>query len=133
MHGHGKAHDGGEEVRHGLYSEGAAAGLGEALGDRQSQAGAAIRAALVTPHKPGGEVHTFRQLIAGGIANGGDCRLVGGFQREVDAAPRQAVIEGILKEILEHPVQARTVGRDLYGLHQVGMQSSSSLQIARYF
>ena len=83
MHGHGKAHDGGEEVRHGLYSEGAAAGLGEALGDRQSQAGAAIRAALVTPHKPGGEVHTFRQLIAGGIANGGDCRLVGGFQREV--------------------------------------------------
>ena len=50
MHGQGKAHDGGEEVRHGLYSEGAAAGLGKALGNRQAQAGAAIRAALVTPH-----------------------------------------------------------------------------------
>ena len=92
MHGHGKAHDGGEEVRHGFHPEGAAAGLGKALGNRQAQAGAAIRAALVTPHKPGGEVHTFRQLIAGGIAKGGDCRLVGGFQREIDAASRQTVI-----------------------------------------
>ena len=51
------------DIRRGLYLEGAAAGFGEAFGNRQSQAGAAIRTALVRPDEPDGEVHALRQFL----------------------------------------------------------------------